>query len=109
MFTHYIETNAPSAKRGKYPPIKANITTYDAFNTVKQYLTENGYEGITANEEFNDIFAKDGIYEISISIATNMGASLIQISVYSEKRINHIKKTFKKIYSDLEDKLENYI
>ena len=49
MFSRYIATGDPSAKKNKYPPIKVNMSNYEAFNTVVNYLNKNGYENIKAN------------------------------------------------------------
>ena len=109
MFSRYIATGDPSAKKNKYPPIKVNMSNYEAFNTVVNYLNKNGYENIKANVDYYDVFATKGLQEISILVANYMSSSYIQISVYSEKKFTGVKKTFKTIYLDLEELLENFI
>ena len=108
IFSHYYSTSEPSSKKGKYPPIKVNISTYEVFSKVVNYLNENGYGELKANEEYYDIFATRDGYEASILVVSDGGESLIQISIYYEKKFNHVKRLFKEIYNDLEELFSNY-
>lgn len=109
MFNHYASTDEPSAKKVRIPPLKVNISPLDAFDSLLNYLKENNYEQITVKEEYYDLFAVKEEFEISFLIAVNDGASLIQISVYSDKKLARVKKKLKEIYIEIEERFERYL
>ncbi len=108
IFSRYYSTSEPSSKKGKCPPIKVHLPTYEVFTSIVGYLKRNGYEGVEANEQYNDIFAKRNEYEVSVQIASDGGDSLVQLSVYYDKKFNHVKGLFTGIYNDLEELFSNY-
>ena len=109
FFDTYASTSEPSAKKGKLLPIEINDSPNNVFDSISQYLKEDGYTDIVLKEEYYDLFGIKDYYEVSFNIVNNSGKSLLQISVYSEIKKGKVKRRLKQIYSEMLDRFERYL
>ena len=109
FFDTYASTNEPSSKKGKLPPLEISDSPVNVFDSIKKYLTEDGYTDIAAREEYYDLFGIKDYYEVSFNIVNNNGKSLLQMSVYSEIKKGKVKKRLKQIYEEMLDRFDKYL
>lgn len=109
LFDSYASTKDPSATKGKLLPLMVSDSPGNIFDSIKKYLEENGYSEITGREEFYDLFGVKEQYEVSFNIAPFQNKSVVQISVYSEKKKGRVKRRLKQIYAEMEARFERYM
>ena len=109
LFEKYSQTS--DKPKSKLTPILVKKGAPVVFKTVLEYLQKEEYGDIESNKNFFEIFCCDRDYEITISIfSENAYESLINISVYGDKKRGRTRsklKTFRNLLIDLfEDDVE---
>ena len=109
FFDTYASTTDPSSLKGKLPPIKVNDSPGNVFDSLMKYLKDEGYENLTCREDYYDLFGIKDEFEVSFVVANSENKSLIQISVYSEKKKGRVKRRLRQIYSEIEERFQKFI
>ena len=108
IFEKYSQTS--DKPKSKLTPIQVKKGSPIVFKTVLDYLTKEEYDDIESNKNFNEIYCCDRDYEITISIfSENSYESLINISVYAEKKRGRTRGKLKAIRNLLIDLFEEDI
>ncbi len=105
IFEKYSQTSDKG--KSKLTPIQVKKGAPVVFKMILDYLTKEEYDDIESNKNFNEIYCCDRDYEITISIfSENAYESLINISVYGEKKRGRTRGKLKAIRNILIDLFE---
>lgn len=89
-------------------PIFVNLGAKRAIDEVKKYV-ENKYNSFEIQEDFHEIFVKDGNYGITISFVEEDNGTTISCYVYNRKKRLGLKKYLINFLLPIKENLKNYI
>jgi len=102
LFENYSETKEKSRK---YRPLIIKKPINVVYDTLVDYIKKEGFEDIKANEEFYDIYGNRYGYEISIQLAVDGFNTVLNMSIYGEKKRGRTRKVLKRYYQSIEQLL----
>ncbi len=94
-----FEDYSQSTEGTNYAPFIVEMSHNQCFDRVLYFLKENNYQEIDAHYEYNEIYAKDGDFEITFTISKEDQHSLVNASVYGPK--GKTRKKLKEILKNL--------
>ena len=96
LFENY---SATKEKSRKYPSLIIKKPINRVFEDLTKFVKDQGFDSIKTNEEFYDIYGERYGYEISIQLAVDGFNTLLNMSIYGEKKRGRTRKAFKRYYS----------
>lgn len=95
LFENYSATKENSRK---YPPLIIKKPINRVYDELIKFVKKQGFESIKTSEEFYDIYGERYGYEISIQLAVDGFNTLLNMSIYGEKKRGRTRKVFKRYY-----------
>lgn len=98
LFENYSQTS--DSPRSKVLPIVLKQNRITVFKKIVDYVTQEEYDDILPNKDFYEIYFCDRDFEITISILDEGShSSIVNISVYGEKKRGFTRRKLKQIRS----------
>lgn len=98
LFENYSCTQEKSRK---YPSLIVKEPINVVYEKLISFIKEKGFESINSNDEFYDIYGERYGYEISFQLAVDGFNTLLNMSIYGEKKRGRTRKALKRYYEQV--------
>lgn len=90
-------------------PISLRIGADLSMKKVSEFLPKFEFDTFSVREEYNEIYARKGVIEYTISFIEDYGKTHITVLAYSERHPFKIKKGLKELLPFMRENLKDYL